>query len=130
MSASALPILGISMDDPAGIGPEIIVKALARDQIRILCRPLVIGDASVIANACRVLGSKLKVHPIADAENATFDLGEIDVVDLKNVDLARLELGQVSAMAGNAAFEAIRTMIELAKARKIAATVTAPIHKE
>jgi len=124
------PIIGISMGDPAGIGPEIIASALARDQVHALCRPLVIGDANVMKQAAGFSGGALGVRSIADVADARFERDTIDVYDLKNVDIDRLELGKVSAMAGHAAFEAVRNMIELAKARKIDATVTAPIHKE
>ncbi|MGB7158473.1 MAG: 4-hydroxythreonine-4-phosphate dehydrogenase PdxA [Tepidisphaeraceae bacterium] len=118
------------MGDPAGIGPEIIASALARDQVHGLCRPLVIGDASVMTKATGFAGGSLSVRSISDVVEARFDRNTIDVYDLKNVDIKRLQLGTVSAMAGHAAFEAVRHMIELAKSGKIAATVTAPIHKE
>ena len=124
------PIIGISMGDPAGIGPEIIAKALAREQVHQLCRPIVIGDLNIMRNATRYANVPLNVRPVAKVSDATFARDGIDVFDLQNVDLERLELGKVSAMAGNAAFEAVRTMIELAQSRAIAATVTAPIHKE
>jgi 4-hydroxythreonine-4-phosphate dehydrogenase len=118
------------MGDPAGIGPEIIASALAREQVHQLCRPLVIGDASVLQRATGYAGANLAVRPVSDVSHARFDRGTIDVYDLKNVDAERLQLGKVSPMAGHAAFEAVRVMIELANARKIAACVTAPIHKE
>jgi 4-hydroxythreonine-4-phosphate dehydrogenase len=81
-------------------------------------------------DATRYAGVSLHVRPVAKVSQATFAADGIDVYDLKNVDVARLELGKVSAMAGHAAFEAVRTMIELAASGAIAATVTAPIHKE
>jgi len=124
------PIIAISMGDPAGIGPEIIAAALNRDQVHKLCRPLVIGDASVMHKAVRYAGTSSRVRGVTDVAQARFDRDTIDVYDLKNVDIEKLELGKVSAMAGHAAFEAVRVMIELANARKIDATVTAPIHKE
>ena len=124
------PIIGISMGDPAGIGPEIIVKALSRQRVHQLSRPVVIGDAGVICNAARLIGAPDNVRPIANMSEATFDRGVIEVFDLKNVDLERLQLGKVSAMAGHAAFEAVRETIRLAMAHEIDATVTAPIHKE
>jgi 4-hydroxythreonine-4-phosphate dehydrogenase len=129
-AAADRPIIGISMGDPAGIGPEIIATALAREQVHRLCRPIVIGDAGVMRNATRYANVNLKVRPVGKVNDATFARDGIDVYDLKNVDAERFELGKVSAMAGNAAFEAVRTMIELAQRREIAATVTAPIHKE
>lgn len=124
------PIIGISMGDPAGVGPEIIAKALGRERIYEICRPLVVGDASVIRNAVRIVNLPLQVYPVASVAEATSRHGMIDVYDLKNVDLSQLRLGTVSALAGHAAFEAVRTLIELARSGQIHATVTAPIHKE
>lgn len=124
------PIIGISMGDPAGIGPEIIVRALSRPLVRELCDPIVIGDAGVIDKAKTFVGASARIHPIGRVANARFDEATINVLDLKNVDLQQLTLGKVSAMAGNAAFEAVKTMIGLAMDGQIAATVTAPIHKE
>src|SRR5436190_22421208 len=124
------PLIGISMGDPAGIGPEIIAMALACDALRQLCRPIVIGDASVIRRAVSIVGAGRKVCALARVEDAEFRDDTIEVLDLRNVDIGRLHLGRVSAMAGNAAFEAVRTTIELAMRGEIDATVTAPIHKE
>ena len=124
------PIVGISMGDPAGIGPEIIVMTLAKPRVYDVCRPIVIGDASVIRRAAGFMKSSLKINPIDDVSKAKLSPDTIDVYDLENVDIAKQELGKISAMAGHAAFEAVRVMIELAMAKKIDATVTAPIHKE
>jgi 4-phospho-D-threonate 3-dehydrogenase / 4-phospho-D-erythronate 3-dehydrogenase len=130
MSADNRPIIGISMGDPAGIGPEIIARAMARPEVHERCRPLVIGDAGVMRQACGFAGVKLDVHPVARVLEAMFDRGGMDVFDLRDVDLPKLQIGKVSAMAGKAAFEAVKRMIELALEGEIAATVTAPIHKE
>jgi 4-hydroxythreonine-4-phosphate dehydrogenase len=124
------PILGISMGDPAGVGPEIIVRALSRPGVRELCRPIVVGDAAVIRNATKFVHVAAEVRSVAKASEARFEPSTIDVVDLKNVDVEKLQLGQVSAMAGHAAFEAVRTLISLAMSKQVDATVTAPIHKE
>ena len=124
------PIIGISMGDPAGIGPEIIVKALGHEQVRRVCRPLVVGDAGVIRNAAKIVASPLAVRSVATVDEAEFRADAIDVFDRENIGLARLKLGEVSAMAGDAAFRAVRTLIDLAMSGAIDATVTAPIHKE
>jgi 4-phospho-D-threonate 3-dehydrogenase / 4-phospho-D-erythronate 3-dehydrogenase len=124
------PILAISMGDPAGIGPEICVSALSRPQVYELCRPLVVGDAGVVRQAAKFLRAPVEIRALSSVTEARFERGAIDVYDLKNVDLPQLQLGKVSAMAGNAAFEAVRTVIELAQRHKVAGTVTAPIHKE
>ena len=128
--SSTKPILGISMGDPAGIGPEICAQALSRSRVHELCRPLVIGDAGVIRQAVNIVEAPLEVRGITSVSQAAFGRDMIDVYDLKNVDLPQLQLGKVSAMAGNAAFEAVRVTIKLAMSGDIAATVTAPIHKE
>src|SRR5947208_200706 len=99
--AGELPILGISMGDPAGIGPEIIVKALSQSDVRQICRPLVIGDAQVIRQACGFVQSSLTIRSIEKVSQATFAPDMINVFDLKNVDLQKLKLGEVSAMAGH-----------------------------
>ena len=130
MNVTPKEIIGISMGDPAGVGPEIICRALARPRVRELCRPIVIGDASVVRNATKYASVTADVRPVAKVADAKFEPNTIDVFDLKNVDIGKLKLGEVSAMAGHAAFEAVRVMIELAKSGQIAATVTAPIHKE
>lgn len=125
-----LPILGITMGDPAGIGPEIIVKALDNKEIYNQCRPVVVGDAATIKRAVGILGRNIGIHAIEKIEEAAFSYGVIDVYDLKNVKTEQLIPGQVSAMAGNAAFEAVRKVIQLALAGDVHATVTAPINKE
>ena len=124
------PILGISMGDPAGIGPEIITKALSRPIVHQLCRPIVIGDASVIRKAIGYAGVTADVRSVSRVADARFEPGGIDVFDLHNMDAAKLQLGAVTAAAGDAAFTSVRKVIDLANAGDIDGTVTAPIHKE
>ena len=124
------PIIGISMGDPAGIGPEIAAKALGKKEIYEKCRPLVIGDASVMEQAARIAKVNLKVNAVEKPSQAKFEHGTIDVVDLKDVDIAKLEYGQVSAMGGKAAFEAVKKVIDLAMNGEVDATVTGPLNKE
>ncbi len=124
------PLVGITMGDPAGIGPEVVVKALIRKNIYELCRPLVIGDGNVMAAAVGILKAECQIHLITDVDEANFEYGVIDVLDLKNVDLKKLQYGKVSALAGEAAFAAVEKAISLAMEHRIDATVTAPINKE
>jgi len=125
-----LPILGITMGDPAGIGPEISVKALARQEIYQTCKPIIIGDAGMIAKTLRDLSLSFEVNPVHKIEDAKFSHGTMDVYNLRNVDLEKLHPGEVSDMAGRAAFEAVKTAIDLALAKKLDGTVTGPINKE
>lgn len=118
------------MGDPASIGPEIAVKALEKKELYDICRPLVVGDVGVFRQIVERLSLGVKIHPIEKVTDAAFQPGEIDVLDLHNVDLDKLVFGEVSPMAGNAAFEAVKKVIELAMAKEVDATVTGPINKK
>jgi len=125
-----MPVVAITMGDPAGIGPEIAVKALTRRSVYEMCRPLIVGDAKVISAAAGIVEAGIEVNRVSEPAEAEFRYGTVDVLDLANVDVAALEFGKVSAMAGNAAFEAVRKAIELSLAGQVDAAVTGPIHKE
>lgn len=118
------------MGDAAGIGPEIIVKTLVLPDLYNRCKPLVVGDAAVMQLEVDRLKMNLKINGISEVAQASFSCGVIDVIDLQNVDVATLKPGVVSAMAGRAAFEAVKANIDLALNNSIDATVTAPINKE
>jgi 4-hydroxythreonine-4-phosphate dehydrogenase len=129
MLVSKLPIIGISMGDPAGIGPEICAKALALPEIHAICRPIVVGDAGVMGDAVRFCGLNLEVAPHGAVSEAVFAPGTIQVFDLKNLPLEQLRHKQVTAAQGRASFEYVAKVIELAMAGAIDATVTGPINK-
>lgn len=118
------------MGDPASIGPEIAIKALLDRNIYETCRPVLIGDAGVFKQIIKILGLQASINPIQHISEAKYEFGCPDVYDLSNVKLDDLQFGVVSAMAGNAAFEAVKTVIELALAGEIDATVTGPINKK
>ncbi|MDC7288475.1 4-hydroxythreonine-4-phosphate dehydrogenase PdxA [Blautia schinkii] len=126
------PILGITMGDPASVGPEITVKALANIEIYNRCRPLVIGDAQVMEKAVEIVGrqGQVAIHPVKTVEEALFQPGTIDVYDMGIVDIEKLEYGKVSEMGGEAAFQYVKKVIELAMAKEVDATVTNALNKE
>ncbi len=124
---SARPIIAATMGDPAGIGPEITVKALARDEVWNCCRPLVVGDAAVLAQADALLDADLTLHPITDVAEAQFDPTAPDVLDLQNV--SALQRARVSAAAGRAAVDYVERAVELAQAGQVDGIVTGPINK-
>jgi len=124
------PIIGITMGDPAGIGPEVAAKTFAEYDIYNISRPILIGDASTMSEALKIAKVDLSMNSIKQISKAKFLTGTIDIFDLKNVDLQKVEFGKISAMAGNAAFEAVHKVIELALEKKVDATVTGPINKE
>jgi len=125
-----LPIIGITMGDPAGIGPEIAAKAMANPETYKKCKPLVVGDASVMEQAIMIAKVNLRLNPITKPSEAKFEFGILDVVDLKDVDVEKLQHGKISAMAGKAAFDAVKKVIEFAMADEVDATVTGPLNKE
>lgn len=124
------PILGITMGDPCGIGPEITAKTLAQQAIYDRCHPLVVGSANVLRQAIGIVKADLQVHAVSDVKEALFTFGTVDVLDQDIVDLSTLELGKVSVQGGNAAFQAVKKVIELAMAGQIDATITGPLNKE
>jgi 4-phospho-D-threonate 3-dehydrogenase / 4-phospho-D-erythronate 3-dehydrogenase len=123
------PIVGITMGDPAGIGPEIIVKALAVPEVQEWSRPLVIGDAGRLRKAAQIVGSRLEVRSIDEPDQAQFRSDQIDCIDLHNVP-DDLPFGKLSAKGGDAAYRFIARAVELAMAHKIDAICTAPLNKE
>ncbi len=124
------PIIAITMGDPASIGPEIAVKALLNEKITSICRPLIVGDASVFSHIIKHLKLAATVNVIQSVAEAKFEKGVIDVFDLDNTNIDELKFGEISAMAGHASFEAVKKVIELAMAGEVEATVTGPINKK
>lgn len=126
----ALPVLAITMGDPASIGPEIGVKALLQENIHAICRPLLVGDAAVFQQIIDKLQLKAKLNAVSKVADARFELGTIDVYDLNITDISKLEFGKIDAMCGEASFQAVKKAIELAMAGEVDGTVTGPINKK
>ena len=124
------PILGISTGDPAGIGPEITVKALALPEIYDLCKPLVVCDASIMEQIISICGFNLKTNSVSKPSDGLYEYGTVDVLDMKNIDMNAFQFNTVSEMTGKASFEYVAKVIELANQGLIDATITGPIHKE
>jgi len=126
---SSRPIIAITMGDPAGIGPEIIMRSLAHGEAYARCRPLVVGNAARLRQAGAIVGSKLDLRPVSRPAEARFQPGTVDVLDLDVVP-ADLPFGQVSAQAGEAAYRFIERACALVVAGEADAICTAPISKE
>jgi 4-phospho-D-threonate 3-dehydrogenase / 4-phospho-D-erythronate 3-dehydrogenase len=123
------PIIAVTMGDGAGVGPEVIIKALRAPVVRELCRPLVIGDAARLNTAAELCGVTTDVRTVAGPAEATFEPGAIDVVDL-GILPADLPFGKLSAVAGEGAYQYVRRAVELAMAGDVQAICTAPLNKE
>lgn len=124
------PVLGVTMGDPAGVGPEIIARAAAEPAVRAACRPVVIGAAATMREALALVGGAQVVHAVSRVADCRWAEGTVEVLDLGNVDMATLPRCEVSAAAGRAAYEYIERSVALAQAGEIDAIVTAPVNKE
>jgi 4-hydroxythreonine-4-phosphate dehydrogenase len=123
------PVIGITMGDGAGVGPEIIVKAIAGGELDGVCRPLVIGDAARLERAVAICDERLEVRPVTAVSEAEFGPRAIDVIDLGLLP-ADLPFGALSTAAGEAAYQYIVRAVELALDGAISAICTAPVNKE
>jgi 4-hydroxythreonine-4-phosphate dehydrogenase len=129
MSAPSKPILAVTLGDAAGSGPELIAKAFVDPEVRGVCRPVAVGDAGTVRAALALANVSAEVRVLSRAANAPDDLRTIPVVDLANLDAARLERGKVSPATGRAAYESIKRAVELTLAGDTHAVVTSAINK-
>jgi 4-phospho-D-threonate 3-dehydrogenase / 4-phospho-D-erythronate 3-dehydrogenase len=126
---SRRPTIAITMGDASGIGPEIIMKALAQREVQELCNPLVVGDAERLRQAGRIVGVKLEVESLEDAAQARFAPGVVSCIDLKLIP-ANHPFGQLSPVSGEAAFRYIERAVRIVEAGQAVAICTAPLSKE
>jgi 4-hydroxythreonine-4-phosphate dehydrogenase len=124
-----LPIVGITMGDAAGVGPEVVMKALAHAEVFAQCRPLVIGDKRQLERAKAILKSNLQILSFPDVKNAKYTAGTVSLMDLSLLS-SDVPYGKVSAAAGEAAYRYIELAVKLALQGAIGAVCTAPINKE
>jgi len=125
------PIIAVSMGDPAGIGPEICAKALTSPQLQMIANCVVIGDRKAMRQGLKVAKiANIEINPVKKISEAKFVPSVLNVLDLKNVEMGRLKIGQVSKAAGKASLEYIEKAAQLAMDGKVDAIATAPINKE
>lgn len=124
------PVTAITMGDPAGIGPEIVVGAMLDKGLHECCKPFVIGSIAIMERAAKVLGKELKYNKIDDPNQAKYEYGTIDIMETGDYDTDSIEWGKVQKLAGQMAIDWIMKSIGLGMAKKIDAVSTAPIHKE
>lgn len=115
------PIIGITMGDAAGVGPEIVLKALLDDSLRTVCRCLIIGDGIVLRKTASDLNLDIELAEVGSGK-------DVEVLDLKNLP-EKFEIGVDSAATGKASAEFIETAVQLWQEKKVDAICTAPISK-
>ncbi len=128
---STLPIIGITMGDPAGIGGEVIIKSLKQKSIYSKCHPVIIGDGEYLKFLSKKFSLSFKISCINKIQNRKSLLtAPVPVVDLKNLGNQKIKFGICNADYGKASYEYIAKGIKLASSGIIDALVTAPINKE
>ncbi len=124
------PIIAISAGDPAGIGPEIAVKALSDPEIYARCKPLLVCDPPIVQQALDFCQLNQAVNVVDDPAEGRYQSGTVNVLRMEQIDMATFRHNQVAAMTGEAAFRYVEKVIDLALAQRVQATVTGPINKE
>jgi len=124
------PIIGITMGDAAGIGPEIVAKILADPRLWAEARPLVIGDVRVMAEALPLAKAELRLRPIASVRETSFEEGSVDVLDIPVLRGHAIEKGRADPKCGEASVAFVRHACQLALNGDIHATTSAPVNKE
>ena len=124
------PTIAITVGDPAGIGPEVVVKALCNKPLYRICRPLVVGDSDTVGAAINLVKNPLTLHQVDKAADTLGEFGVIDILDMNNIEWNKVEVGQVSAECGRASMEFIEKAMQLTLNHEVIAMVNAPINKE
>ena len=122
------PIIALTLGDPSGIGPEVMVKALAHPDVLASCHPLIIGNTQILNKTAQDLGLALEITPVSSAIEASENA--ISILDSGNLNAEDIVPGRISAAAGKASVEWILQAGELAISGQVQAIATAPIHKE
>jgi 4-hydroxythreonine-4-phosphate dehydrogenase len=123
------PLLAITMGDPAGIGPEVVLKALAHADVFRRCRPLVVGDRRILERAAGWLGQAVTIDGVTTPDLGAYEPGRITLLDLENASPDQCPPGQVGAAAGAAAVDYVFRACDLALTGAVDAIVTAPLNK-
>lgn len=123
------PRVAVVMGDATGIGPELVVKSLARADTRRQCRPAVIGDARVMAEAVKITGLSLKIVPRKNWQEISDEEGLLEIFDLHNLDPGDYKMGEVSTLAGKACLEYLKMAVAQVMAGEAQAIVFAPLNK-
>ncbi len=123
------PILGITLGEAAGIGPEIVAKLCAQNRLTPYCRPLLIGDARVLELGKKIAGVNFPVAIVENVSAIEWN-GPISILDLKNFDPTDLEMGKLNVESGRATGDTLVATLQLLKQGDIAGMVFAPLNKQ
>ena len=122
--------IAVPIGDPAGVGPEIVVKAMVSPGVMKAAKCVVIGDKEVLEQAIKICDVNLKVKVIQEPEEGEYQDGILNLIDLGKINPEQFEFGKVNGLCGKAAYAYIAKSIELANTGKVDAVATTPINKE
>ncbi len=133
MGNDALPTVAISTGDPAGIGPEVVLKALADQELLNTARWAVIGDAAILEMTGAQIGLKRPDWVIRDGnspQRSGHSVAQLSLIDVHQIEPSQFAIGKLSAACGSAALEYVRAATQLCLDGQADAMVTAPLNKE
>ena len=125
-----LPIIAITMGDPAGIGPELVLKVLSNPEYYGRCRPIIIGDSEVFSIISRQIGANLQVNIIFHLTDARYEPLKPDLLQPETLQLSSVNWGEIHPANGKAAAVCLEQAWQLAMQHEIAGIVSAPMHKK
>lgn len=124
------PVIGVPIGDPAGIGPEIALKAIMHKELLEKVNIILIGHEGVLKQMIDICDLPLRINRVESIEKAVFNEGTVNLFHLDNIDMESLILGEINPMCAKAAFDYIKTSVVLSDAGQIDAIATTPINKE
>lgn len=124
-----IPLIALTMGDPAGIGPEIIAKALLNSEIHQVCRPLVLGDMGALSRVSDTIGP-FSLQSISTPSQITGRPAIIHVMPVSDLNEDSCIAGRPTLAGGRAMIKYVTEAVRLVKAGQVSAMVTCPISKE
>ncbi|MCS0494633.1 4-hydroxythreonine-4-phosphate dehydrogenase PdxA [Ancylobacter sp. MQZ15Z-1] len=132
-SPSRLPVVAITLGDPAGVGPEVALKGAIEAGVRAECRPILVGAASVVERTLSTWDPAKRPDVVAIKDASEIDginSNAVVVLDTHNIDDAEWEIGKLSKAGGTAAAEDTETAVRIALEGKVDAIVSGPVNKQ
>ncbi|MDX1777768.1 MAG: 4-hydroxythreonine-4-phosphate dehydrogenase PdxA, partial [Thermodesulfobacteriota bacterium] len=130
MAKTKLPIIGITMGDPTGVGPEIIVKVLSQESTFRFCHPVIFGDKNILERAIQLINTPLQVNEIETIAEKNLQTGALNLLPLSSIPLDKAEYGNPTKACGEGMVTYVKEAVKCASSGVIDAITTAPISKK
>lgn len=122
--------IGVPLGDPAGIGPEIVVKSIAKEETNTYANIVVFGNKEILEKAIEVCEVEMTINVIENPEYGVYNNKTLNLINIDNIDMDKFVPGEVSGMCGKAAFEYLAKSVDYAMNSKVKAIATTPLNKE